>query len=129
MPFGSIVGINHHGQSILLGCALLSKEDADTFRWLFTNWLEAMGDIHPSCIITDQCESIKKAIKDVMPNTRHRYCIWHILSKLPTKFVGLGANYGKCTTEFKGIVYDSLDSQTFESKWNSFLVKYGFQNN
>ncbi|XP_027915202.1 protein FAR1-RELATED SEQUENCE 5-like [Vigna unguiculata] len=27
MPFAPFVGINHHGQSILLGCGLLSKED------------------------------------------------------------------------------------------------------
>ncbi|KAF2297145.1 hypothetical protein GH714_018164 [Hevea brasiliensis] len=32
MPFATFVGVNHHGQSILLGCALLSHEDAETFN-------------------------------------------------------------------------------------------------
>jgi hypothetical protein len=27
MPFAPFVGVNHHGQSMLLGCALLSNED------------------------------------------------------------------------------------------------------
>ncbi|XP_020272496.1 protein FAR1-RELATED SEQUENCE 5-like [Asparagus officinalis] len=36
MPFEPFVGINYHGQSILLGCWLISKEDTKTFIWLFT---------------------------------------------------------------------------------------------
>ena len=31
MPFAPFVGVNHHGQSILLGCGLLSSEDTNTF--------------------------------------------------------------------------------------------------
>ncbi|KAF5465464.1 hypothetical protein F2P56_015474 [Juglans regia] len=35
MPFAPFVGVNHHGQSILFGCGLISNEDAHTFEWLF----------------------------------------------------------------------------------------------
>lgn len=35
MPFCPFVGVNHHGQSTLLGCALLSDETTDTFKWIF----------------------------------------------------------------------------------------------
>ncbi|KAL8484125.1 hypothetical protein ACS0TY_026719 [Phlomoides rotata] len=35
MPFASIVGVNHHGHSILLGCAFVTHEDAESFRWIF----------------------------------------------------------------------------------------------
>ncbi|KAK7281946.1 hypothetical protein RIF29_10354 [Crotalaria pallida] len=31
MPFAAFVGINHHGQSVLLGCGLLSNEDTSSF--------------------------------------------------------------------------------------------------
>lgn len=31
MPFAAFVGVNHHGQSTLLGCGLLSGEDTDSF--------------------------------------------------------------------------------------------------
>ena len=34
MPFAAFVGVNHHGQSTLLGCGLLSGEDTDSFVWL-----------------------------------------------------------------------------------------------
>ncbi|KAL8490343.1 hypothetical protein ACS0TY_026015 [Phlomoides rotata] len=53
MPFASIVGVNHHGHSILLGCALVTHEDAESFRWIFQNWLQAMNGVHPNAIITD----------------------------------------------------------------------------
>ncbi|XP_022879894.1 protein FAR1-RELATED SEQUENCE 5-like isoform X2 [Olea europaea var. sylvestris] len=39
MPFAPFVGINHYGQSTLLGCGLLSSEDIDNFVWLFRTWL------------------------------------------------------------------------------------------
>ncbi|XP_057515019.1 protein FAR-RED IMPAIRED RESPONSE 1-like [Actinidia eriantha] len=35
MPFAPFVGVNHHGQSILLGCGLISHEDTESFSWLF----------------------------------------------------------------------------------------------
>ena len=31
MSLTPFVGVNHHGQSILLGCALLSNEDSKNF--------------------------------------------------------------------------------------------------
>ncbi|XP_042988636.1 protein FAR1-RELATED SEQUENCE 5-like [Carya illinoinensis] len=35
MPFAPFVGVNHQGQSILLGAGLISNEDTETFTWLF----------------------------------------------------------------------------------------------
>ncbi|XP_010681755.3 protein FAR1-RELATED SEQUENCE 6-like [Beta vulgaris subsp. vulgaris] len=43
LPFSNFVGVNHHGQSILLGCALVSHENTETFEWLFRTWLICMG--------------------------------------------------------------------------------------
>ncbi|XP_028058881.1 protein FAR-RED IMPAIRED RESPONSE 1-like [Camellia sinensis] len=34
MSFALFVGLNHHGQSILLGCVLLSSKNTDKFVWL-----------------------------------------------------------------------------------------------
>nr|XP_016435093.1 PREDICTED: protein FAR1-RELATED SEQUENCE 5-like [Nicotiana tabacum] len=72
MPCATFVGINHHRQSILLGYALMSHEDIDSYKLVFRIWLEAIGNVHPDAIITDQCQSIKPAITEVMPNTIHR---------------------------------------------------------
>ncbi|XP_040993336.1 protein FAR-RED IMPAIRED RESPONSE 1-like [Juglans microcarpa x Juglans regia] len=35
MPFAPFVGVNYHGQLILLGAGLISNEDTETFVWLF----------------------------------------------------------------------------------------------
>ncbi|XP_058002193.1 protein FAR-RED IMPAIRED RESPONSE 1-like [Hevea brasiliensis] len=128
LPFATIVGVNHHGQSILLGCALISHEDVNTFKWLFMTWLEAMEDVHPNSILTDKCESMRKAIREVMPNTRHRFYLWHILCKVPEKFKGV-SDYDSACLEFKAVIYDSLTIEMFERNWNEFVVKHGLERN
>ncbi|KAM3204644.1 protein FAR1-RELATED SEQUENCE 5-like [Capsicum annuum] len=85
MPFAFFIGVNHHNQSILLGCALLTSEDIKTYAFVFRTWLMAMDKIPPIAILTDQCESIKAVIREVLPNTIHKYCIWLIFTKLPRK--------------------------------------------
>jgi hypothetical protein len=81
MPFAPFVGVNHHGQSILLGAALISSEDTASFVWLFKAWLKCMKGRAPRAIITDQDRAMKNAINKVFPNARHRFCLWHILKK------------------------------------------------
>ncbi|XP_047318834.1 protein FAR1-RELATED SEQUENCE 8-like [Impatiens glandulifera] len=63
MSFAPFVGVNHHGQSILLECGLLSSEDSESFIWLFKAWLTCMNERAPKAIITDQCRSIVIAIE------------------------------------------------------------------
>uniref|UniRef100_A0A8I6YF02 Protein FAR1-RELATED SEQUENCE n=1 Tax=Hordeum vulgare subsp. vulgare TaxID=112509 RepID=A0A8I6YF02_HORVV len=88
MPFAPFVGVNHHGESVLLGCGLLSNEDTDTFVWLFKSWLCCMSNNPPNAIITDQCKAMQNAIGEVFPMARHRWCIWHIMKKIPEKLSG-----------------------------------------
>ena len=35
MPFVTFVGVNHHGQTYLLRCNLLSSKDIESFIWFF----------------------------------------------------------------------------------------------
>ncbi|KAF3672874.1 hypothetical protein FXO38_05904 [Capsicum annuum] len=72
MSFASFISINHHNQSILMGCGLLTSKDIETYAFIFRTWLTPMGEIPPTAILTDQCKSIKVAICEVMPNTVHR---------------------------------------------------------
>ncbi|KAF5477161.1 hypothetical protein F2P56_003832 [Juglans regia] len=70
MPFAPFIGVNHHGQSILLGTGLIFSEDTETFVWLFQTWLQCMDGITPKAIITDQDRTMKNAFGIVFPNTR-----------------------------------------------------------
>ncbi|XP_062028466.1 protein FAR1-RELATED SEQUENCE 5-like [Rosa rugosa] len=129
MPFAPFVGVNHHGQSILLGCGLISHEDTDTFTWLFQSWLTCMSNHAPSAIITDQDKAMQRAIGIVFPFTRHRWCLWHIMKKIPEKLKGYKEKYESIKFSFQNIVYDSLNCDEFEDRWKVFVEKYNLQNN
>uniref|UniRef100_A0A3Q7IUB1 Protein FAR1-RELATED SEQUENCE n=1 Tax=Solanum lycopersicum TaxID=4081 RepID=A0A3Q7IUB1_SOLLC len=75
MLFASFVGVNQHKQSILLGCALLTSEDIETYKFVFSTWLTAMSNAPPTTMLSNQCESIKAVIAELLSNTIHRYCI------------------------------------------------------
>ncbi|XP_015387886.1 protein FAR-RED IMPAIRED RESPONSE 1-like [Citrus sinensis] len=85
MPFAPFIGVNHHGHSILLGCWLISHEDTETFMWLFDTWLSCIFGSPSLGIITYQYRAMKNAIEIVFPNTRHQWCLWHILKKVSEK--------------------------------------------
>ncbi|XP_041001710.1 protein FAR1-RELATED SEQUENCE 5-like [Juglans microcarpa x Juglans regia] len=118
MPFAPFVGVNHHGQSILLGAGLISSEDIESFVWLFKTWLDCMSEKAPHTIITNQDRTMKNTIAIVFPNTRHRYCLWHILRKVPEK-LGFHLQY-QCGLKSKllSCVYDSYTIDEFENSWN-----------
>ncbi|CAA0825605.1 Protein FAR1-RELATED SEQUENCE 5 [Striga hermonthica] len=118
--FAPFVGVNHHRQTTVFGCALLSDEKAESFVWLFSNFIKAMADQpHPQVIITDQDAAISIAVAEVFPNTMHRYCIWHILNKFSEK---LGPVLHKLHYHtLSGIINDSETPSEFEWRWNSLM--------
>ncbi|KAG6718591.1 hypothetical protein I3842_04G159400 [Carya illinoinensis] len=129
MPFAPFVGVNHHGHSILLGAGLLSSEDTQSFVWLFRTWLDCMNGQAPKAIITDQDRAMKNAIQIVFPETRHRYCLWHIMRKLPEK---LGSHSHFSTglkTSIQSALYDSQTCTEFEEMWGELLDKYDLRGN
>ena len=67
MLFALFIGINYYGESIILGCGLLSGEDTDSFVWVFRQWLQSMCGIAPKAIITDQLQAMRRAIEIVFP--------------------------------------------------------------
>ncbi|XP_042969216.1 protein FAR1-RELATED SEQUENCE 5-like [Carya illinoinensis] len=129
MPFAPFVGVNHHGQSILLGATLISSEDTETFTWLFHTWLNCMDGEAPKAIITDQDRVMKNAISLVFPNTQHRFCLWHILKKLPEKLGSHGAYKTGLKSQLLNCVYDSHTIEEFEGSWEELITKYNLQNN
>lgn len=49
--------VYHQGQSILLGYKLISRENTNSFIWLFKIWFSYMSGHAPSRIITNQDKS------------------------------------------------------------------------
>ncbi|KAJ3677474.1 hypothetical protein LUZ60_003198 [Juncus effusus] len=123
MPFGPYVGVNQHGQSILLGCCLLPDETTETFVWVMKTWLTCMGGRAPRGIITDQCAAMANAIQQVLPNTHHLLCLWHIMQKIPQK-VGQGVGRKARISRVKHVVYNSYSTSEFEEKWQLIIDEF-----
>jgi hypothetical protein len=128
MLFLAFVGVNHHGQSTLLGCGLLSGEDTESYVWLFKSWLRCMQGKIPIGIVTDQCKTMQNAIELVFPTTRHRWCLWHIMKKIPEKLSRYD-EYKRIKSAMKEAVYDTYTTNDFEEKWCSFIDKFELQHN
>ncbi|XP_022853909.1 protein FAR-RED IMPAIRED RESPONSE 1-like [Olea europaea var. sylvestris] len=86
-------------------------------------WLECMHGQAPNGIIMDQDRAMQNAIEIVFPNTRHGWCLWHILKKLPEKF-GNHRHKNSSVSSVHGLVYDTQSPPEFEEKWHTMLVRY-----
>ncbi|XP_042983153.1 protein FAR-RED IMPAIRED RESPONSE 1-like [Carya illinoinensis] len=117
MPFAPFVGVNYHGQSILLGAGLISSEDTETFMWLFRTWLQCMDGIAPKAIITNQDRAMKNVISIVFPESRHRFCLWHILKKVPKKL----GSYGSYKTGMKITLMKMCWSNSMNAFFNGYV--------
>ncbi|KAK9740737.1 hypothetical protein RND81_03G056700 [Saponaria officinalis] len=130
MVFTPFTGVDNHKKSITFGCALLSNEDEESFKWTFGKFLEAMGKKEPQFIITDQDPEIKNAVPAVFKTARHRFCMWHIMCKVADK---VGTAIGKETdflSKLNEIVWDSdLEPAEFEYKWCQVVGDHGLREN
>lgn len=85
MPFAPFIGINRHGQSIILGCGFVWEELASSYDWLFDASLEAMDGSASDNMIMDKDIVMEKAIKGKFPTMIHYCCRWHIMKKAQEK--------------------------------------------
>ncbi|BFG35761.1 hypothetical protein CerSpe_220350 [Prunus speciosa] len=71
---------------------------------------------------------MKNAIEIVFPNTKHRWCLWHIMKKLHEKLKSY-KHYESIKFALENIVYDSLTNIEFEDHWKEMIEKYELQSN
>lgn len=129
VPFAPFTGVNHHGQMVLFGCALLLDESESSFTWLFRTWLSAMNDRQPVSITTDQDRAIQAAVAQVFPETRHCICKWHILREGQERLAHIYLAHPSLYGELYSCISFSETIEEFESTWESLLDKYGLQKN
>ncbi|XP_074282856.1 protein FAR1-RELATED SEQUENCE 5-like [Silene latifolia] len=85
MIFAPFIGVDHHTKSVTFGASLMSRENDQNFKRIFTKLLDCMGGKEPYCFFTDQCPAMKIAVPAIFTTAAHRYCMWHIMKKLPEK--------------------------------------------
>uniref|UniRef100_A0A5B6YN49 Protein FAR1-RELATED SEQUENCE n=1 Tax=Davidia involucrata TaxID=16924 RepID=A0A5B6YN49_DAVIN len=124
LPFAPFIGVNHHGQPVLFGCAFLINESEASFVWLFKTWLMAMSGCPPVSITTDHDAVIRSAIMQVFPETRHRFCKWHIFKKCQEKLSHVFLKHPNFEADFHKSVNLTDSVEEFESCWLSLVDKY-----
>ncbi|XP_057770751.1 protein FAR1-RELATED SEQUENCE 5-like [Salvia miltiorrhiza] len=77
-------------------------------------------------LITDQDPALKIAVENVMPNTRHRFCMWHIMMKVAQKLpISLREN-AELTSRLYEVAWSEFDEPSdFEEKWFEVINEYG----
>nr|KAJ0215273.1 hypothetical protein LSAT_V11C300137050 [Lactuca sativa] len=129
MVFVPFTSIDNHKRCVTFGAGLLCREDTNFYIWLLRSFLKCFGKA-PIMVVTDQDPAMKKTIEIVLPYTKHRFCMWHITSKLPLKVSWETMNESDFKADINGIVWDSkIVVKDFEMRWDALMVKYKLQDN
>ncbi|KAJ6902837.1 protein FAR1-RELATED SEQUENCE 11-like isoform X1 [Populus alba x Populus x berolinensis] len=124
MWLGIWVGVDNHGMTCFFSCVLLREENMESFSWALKAFVNFMNGKAPQTILTDQNMWLKEAIAIEMPDTKHAFCIWHIISKFSDWFsILLGSCYDDWKAEFLRL-YNLESVQDFEEGWSEMVEKY-----
>ncbi|XP_020590930.1 protein FAR1-RELATED SEQUENCE 5-like isoform X2 [Phalaenopsis equestris] len=129
LPIAQFIGVNHHKQLVVFGSALLLDETTESFVWLFRTFTSAMSGCQPKTILTDQCPAIGRAVIMTLPNSSHRFCLWHILQNAAKNLSHLYSSDSNFQKDFKSYIYESSSEDDFHSGWILLLDKYDFAGN
>ncbi|XP_074314036.1 protein FAR-RED IMPAIRED RESPONSE 1-like [Silene latifolia] len=129
MSFTPFTGVDNHKRSVTFCGALVAHEDADSFKWVFTRFLAAMGGKEPKYVITDQDPGILKAVPLVFKTARHRYCMWHIMNKVPSKYGITRDDYSVFLKKLNAIIWDEdIEAAEFDTKWEEIGREHNVNN-
>ncbi|KAL8524809.1 hypothetical protein ACS0TY_014428 [Phlomoides rotata] len=128
VPFASFVGVNHHRQPVLLGCAVIADESEESFTWIFQAWVRAMLGCRPVSIIADQDSAIQHSIAHVFPGTHHRFSAWQFLAKEQENLGALLSVHPEFKYEYEACI-QSQTANEFDSAWNMLMKKYMLREN
>ncbi|XP_060191879.1 protein FAR-RED IMPAIRED RESPONSE 1-like isoform X2 [Lycium barbarum] len=128
LQFVPFIGVNHHFQSILLGCGLIADESKSTFVWLIRAWLRALGGQVPKVILTDQDKTLKEVVAEVLPDSRHCFCLWHVLSKIQEKLGHVIRQHESFLSKFNKCILRSVTNELFEKRWCKVVDRFDLRN-
>jgi hypothetical protein len=129
VPFAPFTGVNHHGQTILFGCALLLDESESTFLWLFKTFQAAMNDRAPTSLITDPDRAIQTTAARVFPAARIFISKWHVLREGQERLAHVCYIYPQFQVDLYNCINLTDTIEDFESSWDSILDRYDLRRN
>lgn len=131
LPLVAFVGINHHGDPILLGCGLVADtKSSETYVWLFRAWLTCMSGRPPQTFVTEHCKPVQAAVSEVFPRAHHRLSLTHILQTIFRSVVddGVLQDSESFRVALNRVVYGYLKVEEFEVAWEGMINRFGLTN-
>ncbi|XP_019195689.1 PREDICTED: protein FAR1-RELATED SEQUENCE 5-like [Ipomoea nil] len=124
MVFVPFTGVDHHKKSVTFAAGLITREDVDSYAWLLEHFKNAMGKV-PACTVTDQDPAMRVAIARVFDTTRHRFCMWHIMTKVCEKVGPTLASNEDFLKSLNDVVWSETQSiREFETGWQTVMEKH-----
>ncbi|RVW37768.1 Protein FAR1-related sequence 5 [Vitis vinifera] len=123
-PLVVLVGVNHHHQTVVFGCALLIDESVGTYEWVLETFLDAMMNKKPISVVTDGDKAMRKAIKKVLPDTCHRLCSWHLQRNAFTN-----VHIKDFSSIFARCMFMRGNEEEFEKVWHEMVANLGLNEN
>jgi zinc finger SWIM domain-containing protein 3 len=78
LPFVPFVGLNHHRNTVIFGCGIISHETTEAYEWMLMTFTTAMSQKHPISVITDGDLAMQRAIRagSVTPSKPINFSQW-----------------------------------------------------
>ena len=92
---------------------------------MLSELLKCMGGKRPNSVVTDGEQSMARAIKEMLPESVHRLCSFHIQQALQRRF----RNDNNTVRDFSNLMWRRMDSSEFELSWLKMVSKYSLQAN
>ncbi|XP_057812042.1 protein FAR1-RELATED SEQUENCE 1 isoform X2 [Salvia miltiorrhiza] len=124
LPFVPFIGMNNHFEFVLLGCGFVADESKSSYAWLLRAWLRSVHGRAPKVILTDQDPMLKEAVDEVLPASRHCFCLWHVLSKIPEKLGYAMRQHKELVDEFHKCILKSQTEEQFEKSWWKLVDRF-----
>ncbi|XP_056687857.1 protein FAR1-RELATED SEQUENCE 5-like [Spinacia oleracea] len=124
---GFFVGINNHWKTSMFGCFFLGDETTESFVWVLQTFLKSMGHVAPVSVFTDQDQAMSNAILKVLPQTRHRLCLWHLIQNAVSRFGALKRDMS-FKDAFNHCLSGCVSEEEFERCWKNMITTYKLSN-
>lgn len=124
LPFVPFIGMNNHFEPTLLGSAFVADESKSSYTWLLRAWLRSMHGRAPKVILTDQDPVLKEAVAEVLPGSRHCFCLWHVLSMIQEKLGYVMRQHEKFINKFYKCILKSQTEEQFEKRWWKLVDRF-----
>ncbi|KAH6786699.1 hypothetical protein C2S52_006251 [Perilla frutescens var. hirtella] len=116
MIFAPFTAKDNYGKCVTLAAALMTGESIESYAWVFEQFKKCMI-YEPAVLITNQDPAIKVAFKWVFQHTRHRLCMWHIMSKITEKVPIVLKKDPDFMKQFCNLVWSvNVEPDVFEAK-------------